>query len=220
MLRVTRKKTPSLFEYCSSNTPIQTVDSYKYLGVTFTTKLTWSKHISEICCAFKKLCFLRRKLRNAPPHVRLLAVNTYVRSKLEYASQIWDPHTIKDNQLEMIQRKDTRFIFNKYKRSDSPSEIMKKNKIFSLHSRRKFHRIKFLHNITTGYPKLTDLYLRPVTTRQTRHTRAHFLQPIFARTKAFQNSYFPRTIQDWNMLPESVIMSPNFVQSLEEHILC
>lgn len=154
--------------------------------------------------------------------MRLLAVNTHVRSQLEYASQIWDPHTIKDiNQLEMIQRKATRFIVNKYRRSDSPSEIMKKNKIVSLHSRRKFHRIKFLHNVMTGYTKLTDLpYLRPVTTRQTRHTRANILQPIFARTKAFQNSYFPRTIQDWNILPESVIMSPNFVQSLEEHILC
>lgn len=42
LLRVTRKKTPSLFEYCSSNTPIQAADSYKYLGVTFTNKLTSS----------------------------------------------------------------------------------------------------------------------------------------------------------------------------------
>lgn len=221
LLRITRKKVPIIFEYHSSGVPIQRVDNYKYLGVTFTDKLTWNKHTTEVCTkAFKKLCFLCRRLRYASPQLRLLAVKTYVRSKLEYASQIWYPHTLKDIiQLEMIQRKATRFIFNKYKRTGSPSALMTENKIFPLLSRRKFHRIKFLHNMLTGNLNVNDLpYLRPIITRQTGHTRPHTLNLIFAKTKALKNSFFPKTIEDWNRLPDSVIMSPNFLQALEEHI--
>lgn len=112
-LRITRKKVFFRSHYFLQNTAITDVAEYKYLGITLNSTLTWSSHVSRICsAAFTKLCFLRRKLRHAPSHVKLLAYNTFVRAKLEYASVVWDPPLKKDiYMLELVQRKAVRFIF-------------------------------------------------------------------------------------------------------------
>lgn len=93
LLRVTRKKRVSAFTYSINNKPVTEVDKFKYLGVTLTNKFTWSEHISDICIAsLRKLWFLKRKLKNAPIGTKLLAYNACIRSKLEYASVVWDPN--------------------------------------------------------------------------------------------------------------------------------
>lgn len=76
-----------------NNVIICEVDEFKYLGVTISKSLKWASHIQNICtAAYKKLGFLRRKLRNASLNFRLLAYNSLCRLKLEYASVVWDPH--------------------------------------------------------------------------------------------------------------------------------
>lgn len=88
LLRVTRKKCPSVFTYHLNEDSIKEVDKYKYLGVTLTSNLSLGVHISEICVpAFQKLSFLKRKLNNATSTVWLLAYNACVRSKLNTRRQ-------------------------------------------------------------------------------------------------------------------------------------
>lgn len=218
LLRVTRKKNVSNYQYHLHHSHIREVTQYKYLGITLNNRLTWGTHISEICsAAFSKLCFLRRKLKHTPSNIKLLAYKTFVRSKLEYASEIWDPHTKKDiYQLELIQRKAVRFIFHKYRRSDSPTQLMKDNNIPLLRTRRKLNRISFLHKIITGKLSISPpSFLRHSTARTTRHSREHTLQPLFAKTNAFKHSFFPQTIADWNALPESIFNAPNVEQALK-----
>lgn len=59
--------------------------------------------------------------------------------ELEYASIVWDPYTkiISIDRLEMIQHKAVRFIYSKYRNSDSPSILMMQNSIQTLLLRRK-----------------------------------------------------------------------------------
>lgn len=199
-----------------SNNSLAEVNEYKYLGVTITNNLNWNTHIRNICAsAFRKLCQLRHKLKDAPTHVKYLAYTTLIRPKLEYACTVWDPYTkVNINNLEKIQRRAVRFIYSNYNRLDSVSQLMNTNKIQTLELRRKFFRLKFLHQLVNKKLGLdSSLYVNPLSTR-TRHTHDKSLTPFFARTNYFKFSFFPRTVAEWNSLPSSALSS---VESLEAY---
>ena len=223
LLRVTRKKSPSEFHYQLENRTVTEVEKYTYLGVTLTNKLTWTTHISDICsAALKKLWFVRSKLKQAPIRTKMLPFNAIVRSKLEYAAEIWDPHTKNDIlKLERVQRKAVRFIYGKYARKDSPSLLMSQNGIQTLQTRRKINRLVLLHNTLAAKNNmvLPSSVCRP-TTRRTRHSHEHLLAPIFARTNAHKYGFFPRTVCEWNSLPIHVFESNDFMAALTNHFSC
>lgn len=160
--------------------------------MTVTNKLPWSEHILDIASsALWKLWFLKRKLKHAPVSTQMLAYNTCIRSKLEYAAKVWDPHYKKNvMQLERVQRKAIRFIFGRYKRHDLPSLLMQKYHVPTLEARRKIS-LGFLHNCLAGKTKLIlPNCIKPLTTRTTRHSHEYSLSPIFARTDAHKY-FFP-----------------------------
>lgn len=213
-LRISNKKNPLQFSYSSYSQPLKEVSQYKYLGLTITNKLSWNAHIADVSSsAFRKLCLLRHKLRDAPSQVKLLAYNTLIRPKLEYACIVWDPHT-KSNiySLEKIQRRAVRFIFSKYGRGTSVTKLMQDNEFQTLQSRRQLLRLKFLYSLINNKLGLDPShYVTPLSTRQTRHSHVLSLTPYFARTDLFKFSFFPRTVTEWNNLPS------DYLQSLDLH---
>lgn len=208
-LRITRKKSPFQFQYTLGSCAVNQVNSFKYLGVTFTSNLSWNLHIENICSsAFRKLCFLRHKLRNSPPSVKLLCYHSYVRPKLEYAAVVWDPYT-KNNidKLEKIQRKAVRFIFSKFRRTDSPSELMIANNIPKLQLRRQKFRLDFLCSLTKHELAIDpSLYISALTTKHTRHHNPRSLTPYQAHTDTYKFSFFPRTVAEWNSIAEPYLL--------------
>lgn len=203
-MNITRKKNFFSFPYALQTHVLREVSVYKYLGVTITKNLSWNMHVSNICAsAFRKLCFLKYKLRFAPSSVKLLAYNTIIRPSLEYACVIWDPYTRKNiHAIEMIQRKCIRFIFSKYRMTDSPTAIMKENNIQELQLRRKILRLKFLFQLKHKHFALdASTFIQPLTSRETRNRHAASITPFQTRTNTFKFSFFPRTIVDWNALP-------------------
>lgn len=93
-LRITRKKSPCEFQYTLGSCALNQVNSFKYLGVTFTNNLSWNLHIDNIgSSAFRKLCSLTHKLRNSSPSVKLPCYHSYVRPKLGYSTVVCDPYT-------------------------------------------------------------------------------------------------------------------------------
>lgn len=210
LLRVTKKKQPFQFSYSLNGAPVVEKSQYKYLGITFTNTLSWSKHIENICAsATRKLGLLRHKLKASPTHVKLLAFKMIILPKLQYASVVWDPFLKKDKyRLEMVQRRAIRFIFNKYRTTDSPTSLMLANSISTLEDRRKIDRLKLLFALYTGSTKVNaSVYIQPFQSRPTRHRHTHNLLPYRAHTNMFKNSFFPRTVSEWNSLPEVVFTS-------------
>lgn len=54
MMRITNKKCPILYQYLIRGDQISQTNSFKYLGVTFTSNLTWSTHIDVICASAQR----------------------------------------------------------------------------------------------------------------------------------------------------------------------
>jgi len=77
--------------------------------------MSWSSHVQSIyrppSKANSTLGFILRNLRRCPAKLKESAYISFVRSTLEYAASVWDPHLAKDiNKLENIQRRPARFV--------------------------------------------------------------------------------------------------------------
>ena len=102
VFRVTNKRKHTLYpQYKIHDRILNTVDKTKYLGVTIQSKLNWKPHINNSTKKANNIrAFLQRNLSKCPRPVKEQAYKTYVRPILEYASTVWDPHTIElTNQL-------------------------------------------------------------------------------------------------------------------------
>ena len=107
VLRETRSRSPSIFNYTLHGTTLKSTESTKYLGVTLTKDLTWGKDVDNIRAkANKQLAFVRRNIRTRSSSRKEKLYNTLVRPHIEYATTAWDPHISKQkHSLEMVQRR-------------------------------------------------------------------------------------------------------------------
>ena len=88
----------------------------KYLGIIVSDELSWSPYVHSVFNrANSTLGFLRRNRRRCPAALKETSVLTLIRSVMEYAAPIWDPHLQKNiNLLECVQRRTARFIKGDY----------------------------------------------------------------------------------------------------------
>ena len=127
VLRVTNKRKHTLHtQYKIHDRILNTVDKTNYLGVTIQSKLNWKPHINNITKKANNVrAFLQRNLSKCPRPVKEQAYKTYVRPILEYASTVWDPHTIElASQLEMVQRRAAIFVTADYRRRHSVTLLL------------------------------------------------------------------------------------------------
>lgn len=214
LLRITRKKQVSEFVYVINNSPLPVVTEHKYLGLTLTQDFRWDIHVSHVTsAALKRLFFLRRSLASAPPETKLLAYKAFVRPVLEYANVAWFPFTNNlINALERIQRKAIRFVYNKYRITDSPTELLKKAGLLTIKNRAKLARQKFLYQLVHQQLNIdSSKYMSFKETRPTRQKHSQTLNEYQCRTDCLKYSFFPLAIREWNNLPISITNS----QSLE-----
>ena len=86
---------------------LEYVTSYKYLGITFTTDLSWDPHISNICAKTRRIIGLlyRRFYRDTSPAALLKLYLSYIRPHLEYSATVWNPYLKQDiDNIENVQK--------------------------------------------------------------------------------------------------------------------
>ncbi|CAC5417294.1 unnamed protein product [Mytilus coruscus] len=98
---------------------LETVNSAKYLGYSFTSELRWNDYVivNNICNkANREIAFLKTYLNVGPATVKenINAYTKLVRPIVEYAIQLWDPHFKSDtDRIKMFQRRIPRYVSNK-----------------------------------------------------------------------------------------------------------
>ena len=130
-----------------------------------------------------------------------------MRPKLQYVCSAWDPHHQKDKAaLERIQRKAARFVTGNYGRTTSVTEMLQDLQWDTLETMRRHARLSTMYKMCHG---LLDGdwgdYL--ITNRERRTRGSHDFKFIVPKghKDIFRFSFSPRTITEWNKLPQEIV---------------
>jgi len=211
LMRFTRSTSPLTFSYQLNDHVLSTVDQHLYLGVLLHRKLSWSQHISYITRkATRTLNFLKRNLSNCSPEVKAAAYVSMVRTSMEYAAAVWDPHQVGDIQeLEKVQRRAARWVMNDYGRYNSVTTMIQHLDWDTLKKRRMIIRLQTLFKIMYNeYALKIPTHYLPMTRHTRQYHPLHFTLPN-SSTVTYQQSFYCKTINEWNHLPISTIEQDN-----------
>ena len=157
--------------------------------------------------ANQKLGFLKRNLKGSPTELKLLAYIAMVRSSLEYASIIWDPH--QSNHIDMLedtQKKAARWICNDHSRYSSVTKMLQQLNLEPLKERRRVARLSYMYSIVNKKVAVprgeVGVVLNPRATRGNA-TTDKLVVPT-CNTTELQKHFVARTVPEWNRLLDSV----------------
>ena len=173
-------------------------------------KISNGKLIDNITAkASRTVGFLRRNPYNCTKEVREATYCSIVRPTLDYASSVWDPYRTTDiNRVEQVQRRAARFVHCNYwdRTPGCVSRMVRELGWPPLVDRRREHRLTMLYKIQRG---LVDINPGPILRTNDRRTRGgnRIYQPA-APQPVYKYSFYPRTIQEWNMLPPTTTDCP------------
>ena len=230
VLRVTNKKSANIIthDYILHGQTLSVVSEVKYLGLTLSDDLKWDKHIGKaISKANSTLAVLRRNVRVSSKTVKATAFTALVRPHVEYCSNVWDPYTKRLTQrVEMVQRRAARWVCSKYRRGPNctgPTEMINHLSWPSLELRRKVARLTLLYKMTNNLVMMSTRSLLVRAPRGLRSVPPHALMSLSRiPTHLYQtNSFFPRTVADWNELPYQIASASSleaFKASVVKHL--
>ena len=224
VLRTSTKKTkvlPTQYELHSHT--LEVVDSSKYLGVTIKDDLSWVTHIQNtVSTAIRTLGFLRRNMKDCTRPMKDLTYKAMIRPIIEYSSTVWDPalqnHITTFEQVPRRASRATRYVCNDYhsRTQGCVTKMIDDLNWEALKVRRRHERLGMLYRIQHNLVDIPiDRYLQ-VSDSCTRGPTKFFQERISDATCS--NSFFPRTVKDWNRLPVDI----ESASSLEEFrsLLC
>ena len=192
--------------------------SAKYLGITISDNMDWGQTFQKFLpkqlrhlVSSPEFGFLRRNLAFAPRSTKEVAYKTLVRPKLEYAAPIWSPYSkLQINQVEKVQRTAACWTCRRWRSTSSVGEMLDELEWPSLEARRDRSSLLLFHKIHSGAVSIEkDKYLTPAhSLKSTRSSHSAQYCRYQTYSVALKNSFFPRTIPQWN-----ISLSPSVVNS-------
>jgi hypothetical protein len=200
---------------------LETVDTYKYLGVVLHCRMNWKHHVEKVADkATKNLNFVMRNLRGTNRLVKEKAYLSLIRPIVEYAAAVWDPHIKQHTQIiEGVQRLAARRVTGKWRMwkwgreehgckqivYESPTEMLKEFNWGTLENRRKEARLCNLYRAGTsnwkGWNEITEKIEEATFTGKNDHK--YKIKTYTSKKDVGKFSFFNRTSSDWNDLSPS-----------------
>ncbi len=118
-------------------------------------------------------------------------------------------HESQHKKLEMVQRRAARYTLNRFWNTSSVSEMLTHPNWISLETRRHHTRLTMMYKMTNGLAAVQYQQYITQVERASRHTGSHCFQTLHSHTDYHRNSYFPRTVREWNNLPPDIAKAPS-----------
>ena len=196
----------------------------KYLGIYIQNDLRWNAQVNHVKSkASKVLNFLKRNFHHTSQStIKEKLYKTLVRPHLDYATSAWDPFTSKNiKDLERVQNAAARFTTSTYGRDTSVTSLKESLGWLPLQEKRRASRLTCLYKMLNGTLDIDHRkYIAPKTHDRTRGHGNQF-QLNHTRTDIYANSFFPKTLKEWNDLPSSVVSAKTtsaFKAELSNHL--
>ena len=184
--------------------------SHKHLGVTISSNLNWSAHITQVIKKASRRCGLLRCMsHHLPPTISSLLYIYHVRPIFEYASPLWHGAISAELalSLEKLQASVARAILRAPWRTPK-QQLLEALNWPSLRWRRAVASTclfqQLIHAPNT-LPSLSKHLFPLLSSRSTRNRRKPFQIALpKVRTTRYQHSFFFHTALLWNSLPQSI----------------
>ena len=174
------------------------------LGIEYDCNLSFDKHIDNLVSSAKaKVGLLFRGFKTRNPDILKRAYVTYIRPKLDYASNVWNPY-LKNNifKLESVQRYFTRRITTLS--SFSYGERLARLNLETLEQRRLKADLVCYYKIFHGLSVFSLNYFEVCKTLTGTRSKTVYLRKSINGTQACYFDFFNRAIDCWNSLPSQV----------------
>ena len=208
-MHITRSRSPITKLYTLGGQILEQVNQAKYLGVMLWDELNWSPHINSVTTsANSTLGFFRRNLKQCPKDIKELAYLSLVRSKLEYAASVWDPHHTSDtNKLEQVQRRAAHFMCNNYSPYSNVTKMLSDLGWQQLKDRHKHIRLALFYKIVHHLFAVPHEDILQKADSRTRSSHNYEYRTLRSYKDPYKFSFFPQTILEWNPQPADIVHS-------------
>ena len=197
-------KNNSKFPYKFGNIELEQKSGVRDLGVWVNESLTFGEHISQITKSAYVVSNTILRSFQSRNHLFLMKMfNAFVRPKLEYASQIWNPYQIKNiDKIEQVQRRFTKRIPITKKMSYQNRLLFLNLK--SLEERRLILDLVFLYKLERGFINVNfENYFKYKNTFTRGHSKQ--LTGAFKKSNLARHAFSQRIINVWNSLPQVAV---------------
>lgn len=212
-IKISSEKTKILYigknndkkRYTIADNEILESDCIRDLGILVDSKLKFSQHVNKIIKnAYFASAQILRVLKTRSLETLIFAYKTYVRPHLEYAVEVWNPHSIQNrNKIEKIQKHFTRIAMKRCGLIHRPyPERLVACNLETLENRRDITDLIMAHKIITNKTHLDPQKYFSFANRVKRKPLTIQNKRITSKTK---QNFFARVVNNWNKLPKEIM---------------